>query len=115
MTAQARLLEMIHDGDVLDASSRKELLRILSIPKSSRIRALLPSGTQVAHKTGSVAGVVVDVGIVYLEERPFIVAAMANWLLDAQDAERAIAEISLAAHQHFDRLGSSNRYGHRKR
>ena len=64
---QARLLELIHRGDVLNDASRKELLHILSIPKSSRIRPLLPSGTRVAHKTGTVSGVVVDVGIVYLE------------------------------------------------
>lgn len=109
---QAKLLEMIYKGDVLSASLREELVRILSIPKSSRIRPLLPPGTRVAHKTGSVPGVVVDVGIVYLEERPFIVAAMANWLLDAQEAERAIGQISLAAYQYFDRLASSNSYGH---
>ena len=51
---QARLLELIHRGDVLNDASRKELLHILSIPKSSRIRPLLPSGTRVAHKTGTV-------------------------------------------------------------
>jgi beta-lactamase class A len=111
---QARLLVKLHRGEVLSDASREELLRILSIPKSSRIRAQLPPGTRVAHKTGSVPGVVVDVGIVYLEDRPFVVAAMANWLTDAEDAERAIAEISLAAHQHFDRLQNSNSYGHRK-
>lgn len=111
---QAKLLELLHDGDVLSPASRAEVLRILSIPKSSRIRPLLPSGTRVAHKTGSVSGVVVDVGIVYLEERPFIVAAMANWLVDSADAERAISEIALAAYEYFDRLANSNSYGHKK-
>ena len=111
---QAKLLEMLHRGDVLSAASRKEILHILSIPKSSRIRPLLPPGTRVAHKTGTVSGVVVDVGIVYLEGRPFIVAAMANWLLDGEEAERAISEIALAAYQYFDRLAHSNSYGHKK-
>ena len=67
-----------------------------------------------AHKTGTVSGVVVDVGIVYLEERAFIVAAMANWLLDGAEAELAISEIALAAYQYFDRLANSNSYGHKK-
>lgn len=111
---QARLLELIHRGDVLNDASRKELLHILSIPKSSRIRPLLPSGTRVAHKTGTVPGVVVDVGIVYLEGRPFIIAGMANWLVDGPEAERALEQIALAAYQYFDRLQHSNSYGHKK-
>ena len=111
---QARLLELIHRGDVLNDASRKELLHILSIPKSSRIRTLLPRGTRVAHKTGTVAGVVVDVGIVYLEGRPFIIAGMANWLVDGPEAERALEQIALAAYQYFDRLEHSNSYGHKK-
>ena len=111
---QARLLELIHRGDVLNDASRKELLHILSIPKSSRIRPLLPRGTRVAHKTGTVPGVVVDVGIVYLEGRPFIIAGMANWLVDGSEAERALEQIALAAYQYFDRLQHSNSYGHKK-
>ncbi len=67
-----------------------------------------------AHKTGSVPGVVVDLGIVYLPERPFIVAAMINWLLDSDQAEQAISHLSLAAYRYFDRLANSNLYGHKK-
>jgi beta-lactamase class A len=111
---QADLLERIYRGEELRKESAEEILRILSIPKSSRIRPLLPSGIRVAHKTGSVPGVVVDVGIVYLPERPFIVAAMVNWLLDSEQAEQAISHLSLAAYQYFDRLANSNRYGHKK-
>lgn len=111
---QARLLELIHRGEVLNDASRTELVRILSIPKSSRIRPLLPRGTRVAHKTGTVPGVVVDVGIVYLEGRPFIIAGMANWLVDGSEAERALEQIALAAYQYFDRLQHSNSYGHKK-
>lgn len=111
---QARLLSLIHHGEVLSAASRDELLRILSIPKSSRIRALLPQDVRVAHKTGGVPGVSVDVGIVYLDGRPFIVSTMVNWVIDTADAERAMSEIALAAYQYYERLASSNSYGHRK-
>jgi beta-lactamase class A len=111
---QARLLSSIHRGDVLSVSSRAELVRILAIPKASPIRALLPQETRVAHKTGGVPGVSVDVGIVYLEGRPFIVSTMVNWMLDRASAENAMSEIALAAYEYFDRLASSNRYGHRK-
>lgn len=111
---QARLLEHLHRRQGPSPESSEEILRILSIPKSSRIRSLLPPGTRVAHKTGSVSGVVVDVGIVYLPDRPFLVSAMVNWAEGAAEAERAIGEIALAAYEYFDRIAHSNRYGHRK-
>jgi beta-lactamase class A len=111
---QARLLELIYEQAELGPQSTETLLEILSIPKSSRIRPLLPTGTRVAHKTGSVPGVVVDVGIVFLPDSPFIVSAMANWLTDSEQAERAISRVALVAYEYFDRIAHSNRYGHRR-
>lgn len=113
---QSALLKILADTDstFLSAASRDEILRILSIPKPSRIRPGLPPGTRVAHKTGSLDGVVVDVGIVFMEERAFIIAMMGNWLADAAQAEDAMSRIAGAAYGYFDRVASSNRYGHRK-
>jgi beta-lactamase class A len=111
---QAGLLRMLYEGEILNDTSRDEIFRILSIPKPGHIRRLLPSDVPIAHKTGGVPGVVVDVGIVFLPERPFIVSAMANWLLDEDAGSLAIAEVSLVAYQYFERLASSNSYGHRK-
>ncbi len=110
----ARLLELIHRREILDEESCAEILRILALPKRGRISRDLPGNVQVAHKTGSVGGVVNDIGIVLLKDRPFIIAAMASWNTDTQAAEDAIAQISLLAYHHFDRLENSNRYGHRK-
>ncbi len=109
----ARLLEMVHGADVLDRESCDEMLRILSIPKGSSIRTRLPQGVRVAHKTGGVGGVIVDAGIVYLENRPFVIAAMTNWIGSAETARDTIAEIAVIAYDYFDRLARSNRYGHR--
>ncbi len=111
---QARLLELLLEGEILSAKSREEIDRILTIPKPGQLRTLLPDGTKIAHKTGTLSGVVVDVGIVYLKDRPFIVSAMGNWLADADQAERAISEIALAAYRYFDRIAHSNAYGHKK-
>jgi beta-lactamase class A len=111
---QARLLELLYKGEILSPKSREEIDRILTIPKPGQLRTLLPEGTKVAHKTGTLSGVVVDVGIVYLANRPFIVAGMGNWLVDADQAERAISEIALLAYRYFDRIAHSNAYGHKK-
>ncbi|MGH9337417.1 MAG: serine hydrolase, partial [Vicinamibacteria bacterium] len=83
---QARLLALLHKEEILTPQSREEIYRILAIPKPGHIRTLLPEGTKVAHKTGTLSGVVVDVGIVYLPGKPFIVSAMGNWLDDADEA-----------------------------
>lgn len=104
---QARLLQLLYKGEILTAKSRAEIDRILSIPKSSRIRTLLPAGTKVAHKTGTLSGVTVDVGIVYLANRPFVVSAMGNWLTDASAADQAISEIALTAYRYFARIAAS--------
>jgi beta-lactamase class A len=111
---QARLLELLYKGEILSAKSREEIDRILTIPKPGQLRKLLPEGTKVAHKTGTLSGVVVDVGIVYLKDRPFIVSAMGNWLANADEAERAISEIALVAYRYFDRIAHSNDYGHKQ-
>jgi beta-lactamase class A len=111
---QARLLELLYGGEILSPGSREEIFRILTIPKPGQLRTLLPAGTRVAHKTGTLSGVVVDVGIVYLADRPFIVSAMGNWLDEANEAERSISEIALAAYRYFDRIAHSNAYGHKK-
>lgn len=110
----AHLIEMIYNGKVLDRKSCDEIIEILSIPKSGSIRAKLPAGTTVAHKTGGVGGVINDAGIIYLKNRPFIVTAMVNWLADRDAAREAISEISLQAYNYFDRLANSNSYGHKK-
>ncbi len=101
---QARLLQLLYKGEILSAKSREEIDRILSIPKPGRIRTLLPAGTKVAHKTGTLSGVTVDVGIVYHANRPFIVSAMGNWLTDASQADQAISEIALTVYRYFDRI-----------
>jgi beta-lactamase class A len=111
---QARLLELLYKGEILSSKSREEIDRILTLPKPGHIRTLLPEETKIAHKTGTLSGVVVDVGIVYLADRPFIVSAMGNWLDDAREAEQAIAEIALVAYRYFDRIAHSNAYGHKK-
>jgi beta-lactamase class A len=111
---QAHLLQLLYKGEILGAKSREEIDRILSIPKPGRIRTLLPSGTKVAHKTGTLSGVTVDVGIVYLANRPFIVSAMGNWLTDASAADKAISEIALTAYRYFDRIARSNAYGYKE-
>lgn len=64
------LLAAIDKGSVLNESSRAILLGTMTrtTTGSRRIRAGLPAGTLVAHKTGTLAGVTNDAGIIRLPD-----------------------------------------------
>ena len=101
----ADLLARLHRRDILDAEACGEILRILAIPKRGRINANLPSGVQVANKTGSLArgGVVNDAGIIEAEGVALVVSAMINEGTDRDASEAAIAEISRLAFEAVSR------------
>ncbi|MDP9264710.1 MAG: class A beta-lactamase-related serine hydrolase [Chloroflexota bacterium] len=61
-----RLLELLESRAILDGPSCGAILDTLQRTKAdTRIPALLPKGTIVAHKTGTIRGVRNDVGVVY--------------------------------------------------
>ena len=64
------LLAAIDKGNVLSESSRAVLIGTMARTTTGarRIRAGLPAGTLVAHKTGTLAGVTNDVGIIRLPD-----------------------------------------------
>ena len=66
--AMAALLVKLRDGQLLDADRTAYLFGIMARCRTGprRIRGMLPAGTFVAHKTGTLAGVTNDVGIVHL-------------------------------------------------
>ena len=91
-----RLLELVRTDAILDLSSCAAILDILRRNKSdSRIPALLPKGTVVAHKTGTIRGVRNDVGIVHAPSGPYAVAILSRGLPSDIRGDVRIAEISL--------------------
>jgi beta-lactamase class A len=96
--AMLQLLLAIDNGKALSESSREFLLGVMSRNRTggSRIRALLPKGTPVADKTGTLGGVANDVGYVTLPDgRRFAIAVFtkSSTTPDA-DRSRAVAEVS---------------------
>ena len=65
-----RLLGALERGEVLSAKSRAVLLGAMSRCKTgkTRIPALLPAGTLVAHKTGTLWSQTSDVGLIGLPD-----------------------------------------------
>ena len=106
-----KLLEAIYRGKVFDQSNTEAFLKVLSTRKESPIPLLLPEEVVVANKPGALEGVRCDAGIVFAQNRPFVISVMTGYDQDERAADEAISQISLAAYECFERLGRSSPYG----
>lgn len=102
----AALLERIYRKDLLKPESADLLLDIMRRCRTgeARLKGLLPEGTEVAHKTGTIGGTTNDVGIITLPDNAGHVAIAAFVKASQKDVaarERAIAEIARAVHDFF--------------
>jgi len=101
--AMLSLLQKIDTGGLLLPASRVLLLDTMSrcITGSNRIRALLPPGTRVEHKTGTLTGYTGDVGFLTLPSGRRIAVA-----LFARGGVNRPAVIATAARAIYDAFGS---------
>ena len=107
----ARLLEILYRGDGLAKESQEALLAILKKSKSTSMRRGIPAGVPVANKPGSLEGIEVDAGIVYVQGRPYVLSVMTSYLTENAAGESAITAVSRAAFEYFNRLARSSEYG----
>ena len=94
------------DPEVMKRESADLLLDIMRRCQTgeARLRGILPEGTEVAHKTGSIGGTTNDVGIVTLPQNAGHMAVAVFVKSSAKPVavrERAIAEIARTAHDFF--------------
>jgi beta-lactamase class A len=90
--AMVTFLQRLHDGKLLKPTSRDYLLGLMKRCQTgkNRIRALLPWGTPVEHKTGTLNGLTGDVGFITMPDgRRLAVAIFAR---GGADRPRTIAE-----------------------
>ena len=97
--AMVMLLQRLDSGQLLRPSSRSYLLGLMARCQTgkNRMRALLPFGTRVEHKTGTLNGLTTDVGFITLPDgrrlaialfarygsnRPSVLAAAARKIYD---------------------------------
>jgi beta-lactamase class A len=92
-----RLLSMIAQKEILSEASCELMIDILRRQQfNSRLPYLLPPGTKVAHKTGTVNEVVNDAGIIYLPEGKGAIAitVLSRGVIDKIAGEQTIARIA---------------------
>jgi len=99
------LLEKIYKGEAASKNSCNEIVELMKKCHTggNRIIKYLPKDdVKVAHKTGSLRGVVNDVGIVFPKEgEPYTICCFVKELSDSSDGEDIIANISKLAYTYF--------------
>jgi beta-lactamase class A len=105
------LLQQIYRGKVLNKELTEDFFRMLSTHKESFIPRDLPDGVRIANKPGELEGVRNDSGIVFAQNRPYVISVMTTYLTRERAGEEAISKISAAAYRMFDRLGHASEYG----
>jgi len=105
--AMVELLKRIDSGALLKPQSRSYLLDLMArcATGSNRIRGLLPQGTLVQHKTGTLSGYTSDVGFITLPNGHRIAVAMF-----ARQGTNRPATIARAARAIFDGFTAVLRY-----
>jgi beta-lactamase class A len=105
------LLERLFRGQVLSEPWQERFFQMLSTHKTGYLTRDLPDDLHIANKPGWLEGVRADSGVVFLERRPYVICVMTTYLADERRGEEAVASISAAAYQMFDRLARSSEYG----
>ena len=105
------LLEALYRGKVLNREMTDDFLKMLSTHKEKIFPLVLPEGVRVASKWGALEGVRNDSGIVFAQNRPFIICVMTTYLRNEQEGEEAIERIVAVAYRMFTRLGRASEYG----
>ena len=99
--AMIGLLQRLDSGQMVGPSSRSHLLYLMSRCHTgrNRIRGLLPIGTQVENKTGTLSGLSTDVGFITLPDGRRI--AVAFFARGGTNRPRTIAEAARAIYDGF--------------
>jgi beta-lactamase class A len=116
------LFEMLHSVNGISPFVSKESLNILKKPKEGLIQGVIrtsvPDKFEVADKSGWVENATLDVGVVYLPNRPYIIGVYSKHVPETDlhmfqtlnDMTRATRLI----HAYFTEISNSTPYGRRR-
>lgn len=99
--AMVDLLRRLYKGDLIKPESRNYLLNLMAQCETgkNRMKWLLPTGTPVEHKTGTLTGLADDVGFITLPDGRRV--AVAIFTRGGADRPRTIAETARAIYDGF--------------
>ncbi len=104
--AMAKLLRLLWTNEAVKPTSGEIIRDIMSRCETgeARLKGLLPAGTPVAHKTGTLGGTTNDVGVITLPGNAghvIVAAFVKDSTKEIPERERTIAEVARAAHDFF--------------
>jgi beta-lactamase class A len=100
-----KLLDSMARKQLVDEWSSGEMLAILTgQTHNSLLPQPLPSNLKIAHKTGSLHDTLNDVGIVFLNSEPYVIAVMTTRLPNLPIGRRFIHQVSKMAYHELGRL-----------
>jgi len=106
-----KLLQAVYAGKVLNKAMTDDFFKMLGTHKDSWIPRDLPDELKIADKPGALEGVRNDSGVVFVQNRPFVLCVMTTYLHRERDGEEAISKVALNAYRMFDRIGRASEYG----
>jgi beta-lactamase class A len=110
-----RLLAMIYHGEIIDRAACDEMLYILLQQQlNARLPLFLPYGVPFAHKTGTLAGIRNDAGVLYCRDQSHVaLTVFARWDTEAvkddkvaeweriSGVDAAFGHIGRAVYEHY--------------
>lgn len=105
------LLEQIYRGKVIEAPLLEDFFNVLATHKDSWLPRDLPADLKIANKPGELEGVRNDSGIVFIQNRPYVICVMTTYLANERAGEEAITRISRLAYDLFDRFARASDLG----
>ena len=115
--AMVRLLAALDRGEVLSPQSRAVLIGAMSrcLTGKTRIPSLLPAGTMVAHKTGTLWAQTSDVGLIRLPDGRKVALAVFVTGQESHAAQaKVIAEVARAVYDSYAQTGYQPVYSARR-
>ncbi len=101
------LLDRIARDNLIDPWASREMLAILSGQAHNGLLPVpLPKSVKIAHKTGSLHDTLNDVGIVYRDQEPYVIAVMTTELPDLDLGRSFIHRISRIAYDRLTRFAT---------
>ena len=98
----ALFFKKLYKKQIVSESASGEIIDLLARAKiNNRIPGKLPEGLKIAHKTGELARIRHDAGIVFLEGNPYLIVLMSQNLKGEDDGIEALANISGGAYDYF--------------
>jgi beta-lactamase class A len=110
------LLEAIYRHKLFSEELTEDFMAVLATSweqnhKRSAILRGLPAGVRAAEKPGELEGVRADSGIVFAQNRPYVLCVMTTYAKDETAAEAVISRIAGSTYGYFDIMGRASDYG----